>query len=94
MLAELAEQLGKTAENYASKSTEPNYPSRCPSLYSITHHEKDVPVSVGGSQVERGVVAHVGRVDPRAAGDEHLDDLGVAALGRPVQRGELMVISA
>ena len=57
-----------------------------------THHEKDVPVPVGGGQVERRVVAHIGRVDPRAAGDEHLDDLGVAALGRPVQRRELMVI--
>ena len=47
---------------------------------------------VGGGQVEGGVVAHVGRVDPGAAGDEHLHDLGVAALGRPVQRGELVVI--
>ena len=51
-------------------------------------------MSVGGGQVKRGVVAHVGRVDPRAAGDEHLDDLGVAALGRPVQRRELMVVPA
>ena len=49
---------------------------------------------VCGGQVEGGVVAHVGRVDPGAAGDEHLHDLGVAALGRPVQRGELVVIPA
>ena len=47
---------------------------------------------VRGGQVEGGVVAHVGRVDPGAAGDEHLHDLGVAALGRPVQRRELVVI--
>ena len=58
-----------------------------------THHQKNVTVSVCGGEVKRRVVAHVGRVDARAAGDEHLDDLGVAALGRPVQRGELMVIS-
>ena len=51
-------------------------------------------MSVGGGQVERGIVAHVGRVNPRPTGDEHLDDLSVAALGRPVQRRELMVIPA
>ena len=49
-------------------------------------------MAVCGGQVEGGVVAHVGRVDPGAARDEHLHDLGVAALGRPVQRRELVVI--
>ena len=54
----------------------------------------DVDVSVGGRQVERRVVAHVGGVDAGAPRDEHIDDLAVAALGRPVQRGELVVVSA
>jgi hypothetical protein len=43
--------------------------------------------------VEWRVVAHVGRVHPGTAGDQHLDDFGVAALGCPVQWRKLVVIA-
>ena len=48
---------------------------------------------MSGSQVEGSVVPHVGGVDPGTPGDQHLHDLDVTALGGPVQRGELMVIT-
>ena len=48
---------------------------------------------VGRGQVERGVVAHVGGVNPRTPGDQHLHDLHVAALGGPVEGGELVVVT-
>ena len=51
-------------------------------------------MAVGRGQVERGVVPHVGGVDPRTPGDQHLHDLHVAALGGPVQGGELVVVTA
>ena len=50
-------------------------------------------MAMSGSQVEGSVVPHVGGVDPRPAGDQHLHDLDVTAFGGPVQRGELMVIT-
>ena len=53
----------------------------------------NVPVAVSGRQVERRVVPHVGRVHARSPTDQHLHNLGVAALGRPVQRAELVVVS-
>ena len=59
-----------------------------------THHLHDLLVTVGCRQVERGVVSHVGGVDPRPPGDQHLHDLHVAALGGPVQGGELVVVTA
>ena len=48
---------------------------------------------VGCCQVQWCVVSHVGGVDPRTPGDQHLHDLHVAALGGPVQGGELVVIT-
>ena len=50
-----------------------------------------MPVCRG--EVERGVVAHVGGVDARAAADQHLHDLGVPALRGPVERAELVVVT-
>ena len=44
--------------------------------------------------MEWGVVAHVGGVNPRTPGDQHLHDLHMAALGGPVQGGELVVVTA
>ena len=58
-----------------------------------TYSLDDVSVAMSGCQVEGSVVPHVGGVDPRPAGDQHLHDLDVTALGGPVQRGELMVIT-
>ena len=49
-----------------------------------THHLDDLSVPVGRGHVERGVVAHVGGVNPRTPGDQHLHDLHMAALGGPV----------
>ena len=59
-----------------------------------TDHLDDLPVAVGRGQVERSVVAHVGGVNPGPAGDQHLHDLHVTALGGPVQGGELVVVTA
>ena len=50
-------------------------------------------MAVGRRQVEGGVVPHVGGVDPRSPGDQHLHDLHVAALGGPVQGRELVVVT-
>ena len=44
--------------------------------------------------MERGVVPHVGGVNPGPPGDQHLHDLHVAALGGPMQGGELVVVTA
>ncbi len=51
-----------------------------------SHQMHDLPVSVCGGEVEGRVVAHVGRVDARAARHQHLRDLHVPALRSPVQR--------
>ena len=49
-------------------------------------------MSVRGAEVERRVISHVSGVDPRPAAQQQLQDLEVAAFGRPVQRRELVVI--
>jgi hypothetical protein len=58
-----------------------------------TYHENDISVSVSRSQMKGGVVSHVGCVNSSAALDQHLHDLGVAALRSPVKRRKLMVIT-
>ena len=35
ILAEVAEQVGKMVEHHESNSTQPNYPSGCPTLYIV-----------------------------------------------------------
>ena len=49
-------------------------------------------MSVRGPQVQGRVVPHVGCVHARAPPYQHLQDLQVTPLGRPVQRRELVVI--
>ena len=34
-LGELAKQLGRKVEHHKSKSTQPNHPRKCPSLYTV-----------------------------------------------------------
>ena len=62
------------------------------SLVTPTHHVHHLPVSVRGPQVQGGVVPHVGCVHARPPPYQHLQDLQVTSLGRPVQRRELVVI--
>ena len=54
-------------------------------LYSLS-------VTMSCSQVKRSVISHVGGVHPRSPSYQHLQDLLVPSLGRPVKRGELVVI--
>merc|ERR1719494_1415900 len=49
-------------------------------------------VSMGRGKMQRCVVAHIGCVNSCPATDQHLHDLGVSSLGRPVQWRELMII--
>ena len=58
----------------------------------FSHREHHVSVSVRGPQVQGRVVPHVGCVHARAPPYQHLQDLQVTPLGRPVQRRELVVI--
>ena len=64
------------------------------SLSLTNYHVDNGSVAMSRCQVEGRVVAHVGCVNSGAAPDQHLDNLGVAALRGPVQRGELVVITA
>ena len=61
-------------------------------FHSTSYHVDDGPVAVCSCEMERGVIPHVGGVDPGTTADQHLHDLGVATLGGPMQGGELMVI--
>ena len=49
-------------------------------------------MSVRGPQVQGRVIPHVGCVHARPPPYQHLQDLQVTPLGRPVQRRELVVI--
>ena len=57
--------------------------------YNLNH----ISVTMGGCEVKRSVVPHVGGVNPRTPGYQHLHYLQVAALGGPVQGGELVVVT-
>ena len=63
------------------------------SVVTPTHRVHHLPVSVRGPQVQGRVVPHVGCVHARPPPYQHLQDLQVTPLGRPVQRRELVVIS-
>ena len=58
----------------------------------LTHRLHYVTVPVGGSQVQGRVIPHVGCVHPRPPPYQHLQDLEVTPLGRPVQGRELVII--
>ena len=57
-----------------------------------THRLHYVTVPVCGAQMKGSVIAHVGCVHPRPPPYQHLQDLEVTPLGRPVQRRELVII--
>ena len=59
-----------------------------------SHRVHHLPVSVRGPQVQGRVVPHVCCVHARAPPYQHLQDLQVTPLGRPVQRRELVIITA
>lgn len=51
-------------------------------------------MSVGGSQVQRNVVAHVRCIDTSAALQQRLHELGMPLLGNPVKGAETMIVTA
>ena len=57
-----------------------------------THRLYYVTVPVCGAQMKGCVIPHVGCVHPSPPPYQHLQDLEVTPLGRPVQRRELVVI--
>ena len=59
---------------------------------SPPHRVDHVPVTVRGPQMQGRVVPHVGGVHARPPPYQHLQDLEVTPLGRPVQGRELVVI--
>lgn len=51
-------------------------------------------MSVGGSQVQGNVVAHVRCIDTSAALQQRLHELGMPLLGNPVKGAEAMIVTA
>ena len=57
-------------------------------------YKNDRSVSMGRSQVQASIVAHVGRVHAGSSRQQHFSDWDVALFGSPVQQRERMVVAA
>lgn len=58
------------------------------------HLSHNVPMSVAGGQVQRGIVTSVHDVDACPSHDEHVHHVGAALPAGPVEGAEAVVISA